>query len=161
MELIRFDRLTRALGLAVSRRETIEAVALAFVGVAATGEESDAGPGCKDVGRKCKKARDCCSGICRGGKRRKTCRAHDTGGCINFEQPGVCGGVDVPCVTSTAFAGLCTITTGRAPYCAAAGTCGSCIRDADCRAAFGSRAACTVCLACAGRGRCAGPSPVT
>jgi hypothetical protein len=157
MEPIHFDRLTRELGLAASRRQTLRALALVFVSVAATGTGTDAGPGCKDVGKKCKKARDCCSGSCRGGKRRKRCKAHDTGGCPNFEHPGVCGGVDVPCITSTDAAGLCTITTGRAPYCAAAGTCGSCTRDADCRAAFGPRAACTWCFACPGRTRCVGP----
>jgi hypothetical protein len=132
--------------------------------LAATGvsRETDitAGPGCKNVGRGCTRDGQCCSGVCRGRGRRKSCKAHDTGGCPSGEQPGICGGVDVPCVTSTGFNGNCTMTTGRAPYCAATGVCGPCREDADCRAAFGPRAACTVCFRCLDRTFCAGPNPV-
>ena len=91
MDPTRFDSLVRTLAEPVSRRRTITAAALAALGIARRGDETAAGPGCKNVGKKCDKDKDCCSGICKGKKGKEKCKAHDTGGCGKGE-----GGVRRP-----------------------------------------------------------------
>jgi hypothetical protein len=103
--------------------------------------------GCVNVGRFCRKASQCCSGICQGKKGKKTCKAHDTGDC----QPGPtfeeCGAEEnVPCINSNGNEGRCATTTGNAGYCSNAATISvpPCTRDADCED-FDPRAACVLC----------------
>jgi hypothetical protein len=92
MNAAHFDRFTRLLAdpgfprtiswdvePGLSRRAFI-AGALAFLRLGGN-RDTAAGPGCKNVGRRCQRARQCCSGICRGGKR-KRCKAHDSGGAV-------------------------------------------------------------------------------
>lgn len=104
--------------------------------------------GCLNVGQACNGKNDkCCSGICDGkrpkkGKKDKSkCAGHDASTC----QPGfdLCLGVFAIC----SGAGVCTTTTGNAPFCAGgSGICTRCSRDTDCEAAgFGLGAACIVC----------------
>jgi hypothetical protein len=148
MDSIRFDRWTRGLSATSSRRQTLVALLSAFTARFAT-EEAAAGPGCKNIGKKCKKKKDCCSGICRGKKGKKKCKAHNTGGCQSGQQSGVCGGADVPCTSSAGEAGRCETTTGNAGYCSSSGfQCTDCADDADCRAWCGSDAACIHCPGC-------------
>jgi hypothetical protein len=170
MNAAHFDRFTRLLAdpgfprtiswdvePGLSRRAFI-AGALAFLRLGGN-RDTAAGPACKNVGRRCQRARQCCSGICRGGKR-KRCKAHDSGGCRAGQQSVACGGEDVACTSSSGLPGLCETTTGRAEFCFASGDCFPCQKDADCRGVCGPRAACVRCAAtCSGVGgtACVGP----
>lgn len=161
MDAPRFDLLTRLLFTKRSRRQVLAALALGVLGLSALPDESPAGPGCRNVGRKCKKAKQCCSGICKGKKGEKRCRAHDTGGCQAGAQETGCGGTDTGCTTSTGHLGVCDTTTGNAGYCTFGFECVACHKDADCRELCGPAAACIRCLPeCPGTGgtACVGPS---
>jgi hypothetical protein len=130
--------------------------------------------GCRNVGIACSSANQCCSGICegRGGKgkngkkRKKTCRAHDTGGC-RADLESCSANRDITCTTTTGEDGFCHITTGNAPYCAFDGIDAECTKDEDCIELCGPLAACSVCAVpgeeefrfCAGPGSCTGPQP--
>lgn len=126
--------------------------------------ETAGGPGCKDVNRQCQKAKDCCSGVCKGKKRRKRCKAHDGGGCAAGQQRAFCDNesTDTPCTTSSGLPGFCDTTTGDAGYCAADFGCFPCSKDADCRPYCGPQAACIQCVALCilfeETTACAGPS---
>src|SRR5215203_2630164 len=69
MDGLRFDSVTRA--FATSRRSSIQTFLGAATGALITfrrGEEAAAG--CKKVGKKCDKNKDCCDGAkCKGGKK--------------------------------------------------------------------------------------------
>jgi hypothetical protein len=168
----RFDSLTRSSGGVPSRRILLRGLAGAGLGlgvarlpqaVAAKKRRKQKVKfnafGCVDVGKSCRNASQCCSGICEGKRGKRKCRAHDGGtGC----RPGLiedgCGGdVDVACTTSTGQVGICNTTTGNAEYCIAIGAGGGdCKKDADCRLLCGTDAA--SCIRCEGVGVCSGPS---
>jgi hypothetical protein len=100
--------------------------------------------GCLNVGARCKRARQCCSGVCTRRNGKKTCRAHHRGGCAatsdSCQEP-------VTCETS----GYCFRTTGNASFCGElSGTCSDCAKDIDCEPTLGPGAACVVCAECAG-----------
>lgn len=102
--------------------------------------------GCLDVGKRCRKAKHCCSGICAGPEGKERCKAHDVGGCP-VTAAGVC--FNGTCTTSSGDAGRCMPTTGNASYCGADGSpCVACSKDADCRARCGPDAACITCGLC-------------
>lgn len=127
--------------------------------------------GCRNVGVECASASQCCSGICEGsggkgknGKRRKKrCRAHDTGGC-KAAQDSCSTSTDFECVTTTGEDGFCHLTTGNAPYCALDAIDSECTKDEDCFELCGPLAACNVCAEpgqaefrfCGGPSRCEG-----
>jgi hypothetical protein len=122
--------------------------------------------GCVNVGDFCQTDDQCCSGICKGRKGKRKCRAHDTGTCKAAVQPDGCGGTNVACTTSLGKPGTCGTTTGKAAYCFAIGDPYSCQTDADCQAAaggiLGPRAAC---IHCPGGSEtvvtaCVGPAPL-
>jgi hypothetical protein len=128
--------------------------------------------GCRNVGVACSSANQCCSGICdgRGGKgkngkkRKKTCRAHDTGDC-RADLESCSANRDITCTTTTGEDGFCHITTGNAPYCAFDGIDAECTKDEDCIELCGPLAACNVCAVpgqeetrfCGGPSGCTGP----
>lgn len=169
MDQNRFDALTRVLGDGFSRRRVLRGLVAAGAGpIAAQRSEGAHGRkkrrgsprkpkpnafGCLDVGAACKRAGQCCSGICEGKKDRRKCRAHDTGDCRAGEQPGECDGLDVACVTSLGKQGVCATTTGKGAYCTSLLKCFNCKTDADCQAAdggaLGPLAACIRCAGCA------------
>jgi hypothetical protein len=160
MEARRFDALIRGFSATRSRRQTVGALLAGAAALTGLKEQATAGPGCKDVGQRCKEARDCCSGRCRRGKTGgpKRCKPHDVGGCKAGQD--ACAGVSVPCTSNTGFAGTCFRTTGNAGYCVVnVGNClDKCARDADCEKAFGKRAACIACDLCPTGTVCAGPN---
>jgi hypothetical protein len=146
MDGLQFDALTRRfLDLAATRRHTLFTLALGSHILRPGPEDAAAGPGCKNVGKKCSKKKDCCSGACKGKKGKKKCKAHDTGGC----QPtaDTCS-QNSDCTTSTGEMGTCFTTTGNAGYCANEGECFPCTRDADCKPFCGPQAACARCTEC-------------
>lgn len=165
MTTAQFDDWIQTLCRAASRRQTLLAFFLGLAGLRRL-DGVIAGPGCKNVGKKCRKKKDCCSGVCKGKKGKKKCRAHDTGGCRAGQQEETCGGAaDLPCIVSSGEEGLCDTTTGNAGYCTVGGGCFRCSKDADCRQFCGPAAACIRCealcadaggTACVGPGECPG-----
>jgi hypothetical protein len=165
MDAPRFDRLTRSLAGAALRRGLLRGLAaFALTGAGlprvATAKKKRKkikrnAFGCVNVGKFCKNNSQCCSGICQGKKGKKTCKAHDTGGCQAGHAP--CNAPQVPCTTDGGKAGFCATTTGNAGYCTTGtgGECTPCTRDADCREICGAGAACIACLECAGGSTCA------
>ena len=84
-------------------RLILAALTVAAFGASISLHQVAAGPGCKNVGRKCQRARQCCSGVCRGKKDKKRCKAHDSGGCRGGQRSTGCGGsVDIDCTSSAA-----------------------------------------------------------
>ncbi|MGH2618395.1 MAG: hypothetical protein ACRDJC_24455 [Thermomicrobiales bacterium] len=154
MDPIRFDRLAQSIARARSRRGLIIAFAGA-VAAAETGLAQRRRKKCRDVGRRCRDNGDCCSGKCKGTRRNSRCVGHDSGGCEAGNT--ACRTPPETCTTSLGDSGGCLTTTGNGGYCAATGECASCNRDADCREAFGKRAACVVCDNCSSGTACAGP----
>ena len=138
----RVDRWTRMVASTMAQRRSLLALLLEALGLTQAPDEIAAGPGCKDVGAKCKKAMHCCSGVCQGKRGSKRCRAHDTGDCP--AGPFTCDG-NVSCTTNTGFVGECLPTTGSAVYCASTQACANCTTDRDCRATQGANAACVAC----------------
>ncbi len=177
----RFDGLTRSLASVPSRRDVLRGLAGAGLelgaarlpGVVAAGETrrkvKKARPnafGCLDVGNRCKNADQCCSGLCRGKRGKRRCRAHNTEGCTAGAPPHICDLGNRPCTSSLGDPGFCQTTTGKAGYCAAGGMCHACTTDAECRTAqggqFGPLAACVRCAGCTltGGTACAGPKQI-
>jgi hypothetical protein len=103
--------------------------------------------GCVNVGSFCKTSEHCCSGICEGKQDKKTCRAHDTGGCTLDRT--LCFN---PTIALCGPMAVCTTTTGNAPFCADAAAagyrdafCQVCSKDEDCVAlGFGAGSACAI-----------------
>ena len=72
MDGLRFDALTRRFPrLSALQRRTLFALALGSFVPRLGSNNAAAGPGCKNVGKKCRKQKDCCSGICKGKKGKK------------------------------------------------------------------------------------------
>jgi hypothetical protein len=101
--------------------------------------------GCLEVDDPCTSDDGCCSSVCEGNKRRRTCRAHHTGTCAR-DQPGYCA-VDNPelvlCNGENGGGGACFRTTAGSNVCSNRFECEDCRRDADCEAlGYPSGAAC-------------------
>jgi hypothetical protein len=178
---MRFDRLTRTASAMFSRRgmaSTLGLAAIALSGSAAAKKKRKKKKkitrnsfGCVDVGKFCKNAGQCCSGICQGKKGKKRCQAHDTGIVLNggggctVAQDSCGAGADTFCTTSAGEEGRCFRTTGNAGYCIASGDCFPCTKDADCVPFCGPGAACIACdtsgtdcdTTCNGPGECTFP----
>jgi hypothetical protein len=91
--------------------------------------------GCLEVGDRCKSADQCCSGICKGKKGKKRCRAHDTGTCIQGI-PDACDPDNPAIAVCNSDVCLCLRTTAGSNFCADANltACADCKKDADCEA---------------------------
>lgn len=164
MEHDRFDQLARALSRKPSRRTLAGIFSLGALGLTGGGQVEDAGAkknkkkvkkngfGCVDVGKFCKNAGQCCSGICQGKKGKKKCKAHGESTCVSGQAETGCGGTSVVCQTSSGDEGQCNTTTGNAGYCVADGLCFACKKDADCISQCGVDAACIQCADCALQG---------
>lgn len=159
MDAARFDLLTRRFVAGWSRRGVLRLGAIALGAQAVRfpdrldAKKKQKPPalneyGCLNIGQGCRgKNALCCSGICAGkkpkkGKRdKRKCVAHNTGGCVPA-QDSCALEQNVPCGTF----GACTVTTGRATFCAGLGIgeCTICKKDSDCLLA-GPGAACIVC----------------
>jgi hypothetical protein len=93
--------------------------------------------GCLEVNDPCRKATQCCSGICTGKPGKKRCRAHGAGSCPQ-NTPGACTApfVDVPALKCEAGC-FCYGTTAGSNFCSSGvyndqRNCTTCKRDADC-----------------------------
>jgi hypothetical protein len=157
MDIGCFDRLTLAISNALTRRGLVTALGLGSAWIPGLTGAKKKGKnkkrtkikrnefGCVNVGNVCKKDAQCCSGICKGRKGNKKCKAHDTGGCQPSDD--IClTGLEGDCTTGTDEAGACVKTTGKAGYCFSRGDCFPCRKDADCVPLCGPQAACIVCV---------------
>jgi hypothetical protein len=131
MDACRFDRLTRALAAAASRRQTLVGLVLGAVALRGRGGEVAASPGCKKKGKRCKKNKDCCSGTCKGKKGKKKCK--NTAGARGCTIEDTCGVDSCPDFPGAA----CGVTVGGKPFCFTAAICFACSSDAQCVAQFG------------------------
>ena len=164
MDHDRFDQFARTLSRASSRRTLSGILVLGAVGLAAGARVEVASAkkkrnkvknnefGCVNVGKFCKNAGQCCSGICQGKKGKKTCQAHGESTCVSGQAETGCGGTSVACQTPSGEAGQCNTTTGKAGYCVADVLCFPCKKDTDCIANCGVDAACIQCTNCAAQG---------
>ena len=161
MDSARFDRLTQSLSSLLSRRVLTGALGALALPVLAQAKKKRKKKhkkkkakknefGCVNVGKYCKNDGQCCSGICKGKKDKKRCKAHDESTCQAGED--VCLAVVVECVTTTGAGGVCGTTTGKARYCFDPGTCVPCKKDTDCEPFLGAGAACIVCAECLAQG---------
>lgn len=89
--------------------------------------------GCLSVGASCKRADQCCSGICEGKKGKWKCRAHDTGTC-DQRADGYCEAGNPYLAQCNGGGCLCFRTTGGSRICAGSVQCEACQRDTDCLA---------------------------
>jgi hypothetical protein len=177
MDQHRMLTLTRALARVPSRRDVLRGLIGPGLGLGSFRLSNVAGTknrgkrkkkitrnafGCVSVGGFCKSSEQCCSGICQGKKGKKTCRAHDTGGCQGEAGQDRCLDVKINCVTGIGIDGFCVRTTGNAGYCEGALRCFACTKDADCIPFCGPQAACIVCSGCTDQvgtdTACVGPS---
>lgn len=164
MDERQFDRWTRMLAAAASRRVALRtllvgstiAAGLGRLGLNKAADKKKKRKklkknayGCVNVGGTCRgKDSACCSGICQGKNPKKgekdtsTCMAHNVLDCP--AGANTCQGLPVACGTN----GLCNQTTGQASFCAAGGNCKTCKKDADCAPTHGPGAACAVCAGC-------------
>jgi hypothetical protein len=125
---LHFDWLTKLVARDVtSRRSTFRVLAGTLLGgTFARFGAGTAAAACRSVGARCRRASNCCSGVCRGPDGKQTCRAHDVGACrpeLDF------------CLTDAECSEgcICLTTTGRALFCARpGGICAVCERDRDC-----------------------------
>ena len=143
MHANRFDTITKD-WISLPRRRLLTGVAGSALGALAVtlglGEAEATHFTCRHVGKRCKRASQCCSGICK----RHTCRAHDK---------GICKASQDACVTSPVGCGgdsagncTCVVTTGKASFCGLdGGTLSGCTRDEECVADKGEGAACIQC----------------
>jgi hypothetical protein len=163
MDGSRFDRLTRSLAMAVSRRALLASLSalglsvIPFPGAVDARKRRKRKPepnkyGCLDVGKACRgNDNKCCSGICKGKKPKKgerdksSCVGHDADGCQAGQD--VCAGAYASCGGGGPGVG-CYRTTGKASFCALGTACQACRNDADCEElGYGKGAACLVCPA--------------
>jgi hypothetical protein len=168
----RFAAVTRSLTELPSRRDVLRGLAgiglgmtrLPLLASATKRTQSEAAPkpnkyGCLEIGDPCKRAGQCCSGICKRKNGKKKCRAHGTGTC-DQQKPGVCTAtfLDPEIFDCNFRSGKCSCyaTTAGSKYCAALGTssrCADCKKDTDCeKLGYPPGSACVPFA----KGRCAG-----
>ena len=175
MDASHFDRATRSLAAASSRRLLLRGLATLGLALAHLPSRVRAKKrkkklkfnefGCVNVGGKCRgKDNVCCSGICQGKKPKKgnkdksKCVAHGVGGC----QPDQDHCVDFQgnaCPDNASAS--CWRTTGQSSFCGDGGNsaCVVCAKDVDCEALYGAGAACVVCVDCSQTGTlCVSPA---
>ena len=153
----RFDALTRSLARTMSsRRRLLLGTAGSALGPLTTIlKVTPAGAthfGCRHVGAGCKRAKQCCSGICKNHR----CRAHHVGGCVSgLVDSNTCVvigsdacGTDCRCHNTTGAAGYCGLSGGAGGV-----SCLPCTKDKQCENLTGvAGAACVVCPFCTENG---------
>lgn len=175
MEANRFDAITRLLDHPATSRRALCGLSLsplAWLVTTLPGNNAEArrnrkhklkNPkpnafGCLEVGNPCRTAKQCCSGVCKGKKGKRTCRAHGVGTCTQ-DQLDWCA-VESLAEEHLALAscngrqGLCIHTTTASNACVNFHVCADCKRDADCEA-MGAPAG-SVCAPFSGSRACAG-----
>jgi hypothetical protein len=123
MDANRFDTLARA--LAASRRTSRKTLLGTGLGLLLVGHHRDAAAGCKKVGKKCDKNKDCCDGAtCKGKKCKcKSGREECSGKCFNLDtDAGHCGGCTACAEGQSCCSGECADLPSDRDHC---GSCGN------------------------------------
>jgi hypothetical protein len=149
-----FDRMTRAVSTRLPRRGLAGVLGLSALGGTGMAEAKKNNNkkkkvkrndfNCVEVGKFCKNDGQCFSGVCKGKKDKKKCKAHDESTCRAGQD--LCLGEEVRCTTSAGASGQCVTTTGKASYCFEDADCFPCSKDSDCEPLLGAGAACIVCV---------------
>jgi hypothetical protein len=142
----RLDDFARNVGRRGLNRRAVLAATAASALVGAFGRrEAMAGVGCRDVGKACRRGEECCSGLCKGKRGKRTCRPHGVGTCE--------AGADYCRQGKTATCNFsddchCVATTGGARFCGATSgsVCMGCQSDADCDPVTGPGSACVAAI---------------
>jgi hypothetical protein len=129
MDPDRFDDLAHALGFAPSRRDLARVLAGAALGalLTALGRPREAAAVCKQDGAKCKKNPNCCSGTCKGKKKKRKCRAAPEARGCTIDDPYA-----TPCPESSNPNQFCWVTLGGKPFCGTGVKCFNCSSNEDC-----------------------------
>lgn len=156
MDARRFDRLAIELGrVPRSRRGALRWLGASVLGALGAGVTGRAGAAaaarCVPGNEACGQPRQCCSGICRRGKCR---RSRGRGICTVADDS--CRGPFARCDDGTGDFCLCVVTTRGASFCTGGGVCARCRNDKECVAVTGPGSRCT---RCAGPAIGAGPLP--
>jgi hypothetical protein len=154
MNADRFDAWTLALLVPKTRRSLLRAAAATTLATALGHRVSIAAPlpcTLKKTGRRCKKASQCCSGVCTKIQGRKKCRSAPNQGVCSVQQ-NICGDPadQVQCgLTNNAC--TCAVTIDNTSLCAeGAGTpCFNCSSNEDCENRSGGTPG-EVCVTCGG-----------
>ena len=158
-----FDALTRALVTTGTRRRALRAGLVAALGLAGGPLGVQGAAACRARGETCRRGSQCCSGLCRGPRGRKTCRRAPLQGTCTIAS-SVCAGTLTPCGNDNGFDCLCRVTARGTAFCGSleTGACIACGSNADCEQARpGSGWVCTRCATCPDTGNraCIAPCP--
>jgi hypothetical protein len=173
MDAAAFDRLSRTLWLAGSRRAALGALLASAGGLLGRGASPAAAQGCQPNGTRCRHGADCCSGRCKERHRdtHGTCRQADNQGVCTVEL-NVCTTGSIICGTGSFFNCFCFVTTRGRSFCAEnstiqPGNC-TCASNQECEQRVGEGAKCVVvgaapnpnCSSCGANGTaCMAPCP--
>jgi hypothetical protein len=138
MDPDRFDELVLALGTSPSRRSLLRGFGKGTLIAVLTALSLPQGAAaCKNDGAKCKKSSDCCSGACKGKKRKKrACRAAPEARGCTIDDPYA-----TPCPDRTRNTQYCWITLGGKPFCGTSVQCLNCSSNDECAEEFGNPSA--------------------
>ena len=160
MDQQQFDALLKRLAVEPRpRRSALLLLAGGVLGglVARAGPGAAAATGCAKVGKPCKRATHCCSGICTGKHGKKKCRGHGAGTCQRGQDICTDPNPDLDRCNNNALC-ACIVTTAGTSFCydqtfGGGNWCADCERDTDCVGlGFPTGSACGPVSA----GRCAG-----
>jgi hypothetical protein len=168
MDERRFDRWTRTMAGAASRRGVVRGAAVAVVAAIvhrAAGADAAALSTCATNGEPCDPANPggCCSGACaKSGGRRRCKPARGALGCT-VEHNGCIEGMGGSCPGNRK--GGCIVRDSGKPYCALSASCFPCAIDADCDQAFKTKGGvcvtnCPICQAEHLTSACMFPKPI-
>ena len=129
MDANRFDELVLALGAAPSRRGMLRMGGTSVLAAVLTalGLPPGAAAACKNDNAKCRKDADCCSGACKGKKRKRKCRAVPEARGCTIDDPYA-----TPCPGATNASQYCWVTLGGKPFCGTGVKCFPCTSNEHC-----------------------------
>ncbi|MGH2617342.1 MAG: hypothetical protein ACRDJC_19085 [Thermomicrobiales bacterium] len=128
MEGARFDRLIRLLTPSVARRQTLLGLLLGAFALG-RGMGAAASPGCKTNGARCRRNTQCCSGTCKGKRKKGKRNCRPTPGARGCTIDDGCHSSIVTCAGPGTF---CGVTLAGKPFCGNIGACTACDSNAEC-----------------------------
>jgi hypothetical protein len=132
-----FDDLVFALGAASSRRSLLRLLGAGMAAaLAQMGRPHGAAAACKADGSKCQRSEQCCSGACKGKRRKGKCRATPEARGCQTDDPYA-----TPCPERTNDSQFCWVTLGGKPFCGTSLQCFNCATNDACVQEFGNATA--------------------
>lgn len=152
-----FDSLIRS--FAATRRFAVRVgLGGTVAGIVGLSAREEVAARCRDSGRRCRRGTLCCSGVCRG-RRRKRCRPAFSQGICTREEDACTEASAVECGTAPG-ACHCLVLPGGASFCADRFRfCAPCTSDAQCETEVGAGARCIACAICPVGTSCVAPCP--